>query len=160
MALFEKKAFKKTTATYTINGKTYHSLDEVPKEYRRLLEDTDGSRVAGASFEMRTVNGVTTYKVGDREYRSLDEMPPEQRALFEDHDGDGIPDAFGKLGLPSTAFEDNAASYQDEPAELRVPLLNLSFRADDGSGVIKIIGIILCVLIVVLMGVVVFLYGG
>ncbi len=168
-----KKFFKKTT--YNINGKEYHSLEEVPEEFRRLLEDKDGDGcpdwiqsqvgqtggyVSRAGFEMTTVNGVTTYKVGDREYRSLDEMPLEHRTLFEDRDGDGIPDAFGKPGPPSTAFEDNAASYRDGPDELQVPLLDLNFRADDGSSAIKIIGIIVCVLIVALAGVAVFLYRG
>jgi hypothetical protein len=69
-----------------INGKEYHSWDEVPEECRKLL------KMKSADLRMITKNGVTTYQVADKEYPRLEDVPVEYRALFEDRDGDGKPD--------------------------------------------------------------------
>jgi len=161
--MVERRKITRVTR-HTIDSHEIGNLDEAPEEYRKLLEDKDGDGipdvVQGQGQGVLKKEVKVSYEFNGRKYGSLDEMPLEHRALFADRDGDGIPDAFGKLGLPATAFEDNAAFHRSEPAELQIPLLNLSFRENGGSGAVKFIGIILCVLILVLVGVLVFLYGG
>ena len=58
-------SFKKTT--YTINGKTYNSLDEVPPEFRELLKEMEASTPA-------TVNVKRTINIGGQ-----DQEQPESR---------------------------------------------------------------------------------
>lgn len=110
----------KRPAKYIVNGKEYASIDDVPAELRRFLEDKDGdgqsdfiqeqfeqlrghgipldgklpsgTQSSFTSVTMTTVNGKTTYRVGDQQYDSLDEVPAEYRKMFEDRDGDGRPE--------------------------------------------------------------------
>ncbi|MHC4399949.1 MAG: hypothetical protein ACYTG0_09740 [Planctomycetota bacterium] len=118
-----RKTFAKTATRVVINGVQYDSIDEVPKQFRQLLEDADadgcpdwvqrqaasmGGLASASTVQMATTNGVTTYRVGDKEYRTLEEMPPEHRALFEDADGDGWPDKFPRmrrLAIPNNASQ-------------------------------------------------------
>ena len=86
---FFRKQFAKTFTSFTINGKQYGSLEEVPEEFRHLFEDQDGDGrpdwiqghrqgcegfAATDCVEMKTVNGVTTYDINGQRYQSLDEM--------------------------------------------------------------------------------------
>jgi hypothetical protein len=58
----------------------YHSLEEVPPELRKVVQDALSETTSGEASK--------TYKVRDaagneRTYHSLEEMPPEIRALME-----------------------------------------------------------------------------
>ena len=75
-----------------INGKEYHSLDEVPEQYRALLQDTDGDGVPdvlqGATSQRIQVarvvrNGKTTYTYNGQEYERIEELPAEARNFLE-----------------------------------------------------------------------------
>jgi hypothetical protein len=78
----------------------YHSLNEVPPEFRAAFEkmqtEPDVEKVLSSAFSKKETlpSGTTSYektavfKLKDgagkeQVYHSLDEMPPETRALFE-----------------------------------------------------------------------------
>jgi hypothetical protein len=83
----------------------YHSLEEMPPEWRALVE----SELTKSGLEDRPAPGVVVQKVIREEfkfkdawgkehvYHSLEEMPPEQRALFEK--------VQGRLDLPGQKTE-------------------------------------------------------
>lgn len=72
--------------------KVYHSLEEVPPEFRAELEKLQAEVKSGLKVESTSKfivrNEIQEFRFKDasgeeRVYHSLDEMPPEQRALIE-----------------------------------------------------------------------------
>jgi hypothetical protein len=72
------------------NEQVYHSLEEMPPQWRALIE----SELTRSGLEDRPEPGVVIPRIirefrfrdalgKERVYHSLDEMPPEQRAVFE-----------------------------------------------------------------------------
>ncbi len=64
------------TRTFVVNGKEYHSLEEIPAEMRQAVRGATGSL---------SVEGGVSCKINfnGRVYSSPDEMPPEARQLYE-----------------------------------------------------------------------------
>jgi hypothetical protein len=66
-------AFRQLKKKYLINGKGYSSLDEVPPEFRKLIEDapplTSGIKPAG-------------FIVNNTVYDRFEDIPPEYQAIF------------------------------------------------------------------------------
>jgi hypothetical protein len=84
---------------YVLNGKEYNSIDEVPQEFRKLIEDA-----------APLASGITSakFKVNDKVYDRLEDMPPEFQAILADKNGNGIPDILegtgesgGSIDLPA-----------------------------------------------------------
>ncbi|MCX5786568.1 MAG: hypothetical protein NTX59_12870 [Elusimicrobia bacterium] len=61
---------------FTVNGKEYGSLDEVPEEDRQILQNALGPAGLGAVRRKFTVNGTG--------YDSLEAMPLDVRASYEE----------------------------------------------------------------------------
>jgi hypothetical protein len=104
----------KTWTQFAFNGKDANTLEDLPDEIRKLLEEQEGPglldalRKAAASHggfcvDVKTVNGATTYKVGDTEYHSLDELPAEVRALLTGRDGNGLAGFLQQVAPPKPA---------------------------------------------------------
>ena len=66
----------------------YHSLDEVPEEYREKIKHAMESTTAGKIANTITVTDAYG-KV--QTYHSVDEMPPDMRALYEKAQRQGSP---------------------------------------------------------------------
>ena len=112
--------------TFVINGKTYHSLEEMPPDVRAqwdAMQDVFADKNQnGMPDIMDTLNiqGATmiqsnTIVYDGKVYRSLDELPPEGRALYEgalgklvDENRDGVPDmaqnAAPTVSAPEVSF--------------------------------------------------------
>jgi hypothetical protein len=65
----------------------YHSLDEVPVEYREKIRQ---ARQAALSGQGGNVISVTDASGKVQTYQSVEEMPPELRALYEKALGKGL----------------------------------------------------------------------
>jgi len=68
------------------DGKTgemreYHSIDEVPEEYREKIRQAEAAALSGLSTSTKITITDTSGSV--HHYNSLDEIPPELRALYE-----------------------------------------------------------------------------
>ena len=101
-----------------IDGKTYHSVNEMPEDVRKSYEDAmrnlDNNRngtpelfEGAASFQDTTTNmsNATKIVVNGQVFDGLDQLPPEVRAKYEqamgamDANKNGIPDFVeGMLG--------------------------------------------------------------
>jgi hypothetical protein len=108
---------------YTVNGKEYSSLAEMPEEFRSLFADQNrngipdtvesiGSGVFGKTFqgklEMLNDNGRMTYVVNGKAFENVADLPPEIKALIEDKDGNGISDLYDNLARKLGAVGDAA----------------------------------------------------
>lgn len=65
----------------------YHSLDEVPVEYREKIRQAQQVALSGKGGSVISVTDATG-KV--QTYHSVEEMPPELRALYEKARGEGL----------------------------------------------------------------------
>jgi hypothetical protein len=65
----------------------YHSLDEVPVEYREKIRQAQQAALGGKGGSVISVTDATG-KV--QTYHSVEEMPPELRALYEKARGEGL----------------------------------------------------------------------
>jgi hypothetical protein len=65
----------------------YHSLDEVPVEYREKIRQAREAALSGKGGNAISVTDATG-KV--QTYHSVEEMPPELRALYEKARGEGL----------------------------------------------------------------------
>ena len=65
----------------------YHSLDEVPVEYREKIRQAREAALSGQGGNVITVTDATG-KV--QTYQSVEEMPPELRALYEKARREGL----------------------------------------------------------------------
>ena len=75
--------------TFTVNGRQYDSLEDVPQPYRdslaALLADTDGDGIPdafeqGAAVDQTIVHRVESYDVDGTTYASLDDVPEPARS--------------------------------------------------------------------------------
>jgi hypothetical protein len=67
--------------------KEYHSLDEVPEEYRDKIRQAE-QKALGAQGS-KAIN-VTDTSGNMQTYHSLDELPPELRALYDKARGNSV----------------------------------------------------------------------
>jgi hypothetical protein len=65
----------------------YHSLDEVPVEYREKIRQAQAAVLSGKGGNVISVTDATG-KV--QTYHSVEEMPPELRALYEKARSEGL----------------------------------------------------------------------
>ena len=65
----------------------YHSLDEVPAEYREKIRQAREAALSGQGGNVISVTDATG-KV--QTYHSVEEMPPELRALYEKARSEGL----------------------------------------------------------------------
>lgn len=114
-----------------IDGKVYHSVDEMPPEVRARYERAAASLPAdmpqmpqpAPSTSMMT--GGMTFVVDGKEYHRIEDLPPEARAKYEqamgmlDRNRNGMPDILeGMLGAPpqTTVSTGTAPSSAPQPA--------------------------------------------
>lgn len=71
------------TKTFTVNGKTYSSPEEMPPDVRALYDRAMAMR-AGAASPGTKLRFSAKLKFNGKEYDSPDTMPPEVRRLYED----------------------------------------------------------------------------
>ncbi len=84
-----------------IDGKKYHSLDELPPEYRCLFQDKNNNNIPD-QFEkllndeqdIKVTSSKTVIQYNGKTYNSLNELPADVRKMFEDKDNNGTPDKF------------------------------------------------------------------
>ena len=62
---------------FTVNGKTYGSLEEMPEEARQAMAKALGG-------EAKVAISKTKLVVNGKAYGSVDEMSPEERRVYED----------------------------------------------------------------------------
>lgn len=96
--------------TYTVNGKVYKSIDDIPPEYRELIQNiempeipkTETQFVKSESIKVNTVvdmsnpgnsSGKTTYDINGKVYNSLDDVPTEYREKIRNMKMNGAPKA-------------------------------------------------------------------
>jgi hypothetical protein len=72
---------------FTGELREYHSLDEVPVEYREKVRQAQQAALSGKGGNVISVTDATG-KV--QTYHSIEEMPPELRALYEKARGEGL----------------------------------------------------------------------
>ena len=72
----------KVTSKFLINGKEYHSVEEMPDEVRKIFDKVMASR---AGSGQRTHSLVTRSKIifNGTEYDNIDSMPQGDRQLYE-----------------------------------------------------------------------------
>ena len=67
---------------YVVNGKEYSSLEEMPPEIRRIVDETLASDiVAGILKDPMHAKGKVIFN--DKEYDSIASMPVAERAVYE-----------------------------------------------------------------------------
>ena len=72
------------TVRYTVNGREYASLDEVPEAFRKLLEDKDADGVPDLLQKLGARTVVSrTWWINGKTYHHLEDIPPELRPLEE-----------------------------------------------------------------------------
>ncbi|MEW6285548.1 MAG: hypothetical protein AB1509_04935 [Chloroflexota bacterium] len=97
-----------------IDGKTYHSVDEMPAEVRARYEQAAASlrREAPQASQPAPSASILTsgmkFVVDGKEYNRIEDLPPEARAKYEqamsmlDKNRNGTPDILeGMLGMSS-----------------------------------------------------------
>lgn len=72
----------RVTRTFTVNGKAYESIDELPGDIRRLVEQAVGSHPA-AAWARPTSAAPAKIVVNGTEYDGVAALPPEIRQLYE-----------------------------------------------------------------------------
>ena len=70
------------TRNFRVNGKEYHSVEEMPDEVRQVVEK---AMALPAGSGQRTPSVVTRSKIifNGTEYENIDSMPQEARQLYE-----------------------------------------------------------------------------
>ncbi|MHB9154594.1 MAG: hypothetical protein ACYC5N_02740 [Endomicrobiales bacterium] len=84
---------------FVIDGREYHSLEEVPEQYRELVRRAEQNPGKGVHV---TFHRSFKFKVNGKEYDRAEDLPEAARKLLEDKDRDGIPDALEGL-IPKDA---------------------------------------------------------
>lgn len=69
--------------TFTVNGKSYPSIEEMPPEVRALYERVMAAK-SGAPSPGTKLKFSAKLNFNGKEYDSPDAMPPEVRRLYED----------------------------------------------------------------------------
>ncbi len=121
-----------------INGKEYHSVEEMPPDVRILYEKAMAGRQSSSSSSRVSSHATITYN--GQTFSSLEEMPAEVRGIYEsvmaavDKNGDGIPDPSQPDG--TSAYQPSApilpaqvdeAPSRVNPIVLIAAILGLSF---------------------------------
>jgi hypothetical protein len=110
-----------------INGQEYHSLEEVPEEYRALLQDSDGDGVpdvlqGATSNSIRVArmvrDGKTTYTYNGQEYERIEELPAEARSFLERN---ATPGAAAMQAEPAHPVQ-RAGQRPEPPGQAAPPL--------------------------------------
>ena len=148
-----------------IDGKTYHSVNEMPEDVRRSYEDAmrnlDNNRngtpdlfEGAASFQDLTTNVINATKivVNGQVFDGLDQLPPEVRAKYEqamgamDANKNGIPDFVeGMLGTSNqtnpiaTSFRTAAPPRHSKP----IPVGSTIEPESSGGWMLAVTGILL-----------------
>ena len=162
------------TTRVTFNGRAYDSLEAMPPEvraaYDRAVEMLNyGGTGSGANPRINIKMSTNVRFVHDgKPYNSLDEMPPEVRAKYAtamhqvDKDDNGVP---GFLeGRSSSRTDPQPASMQHSPFEpppsLVPPSLQPPVIQPDRSSVrlIAIAGLIILLLLLVVFGLVLYIF--
>ncbi len=65
---------------FTINGKEYDSIEEVPEPYRALVQNLNDS---GKPTSKGLQDPQIKYKINGKEYNSIEEIPEEYRELVQ-----------------------------------------------------------------------------
>ncbi len=93
-----------------VNGKEYGSLDEVPEELRKAVQDALGAAGAGGGRGKITVNGVS--------YDSAEAMPQDVRRIYEqalrkaEEAGEKVDARPTKLGFTTGLKPEGAVSWR------------------------------------------------
>ncbi len=101
----EKEIRSEISHKYTINGKEYTRLEDVPEEFRAMLQKAEDEALQGKTSgdaqnpQFQVSKKITKYVVNGKEYNSLEEMPEDIRKIFEDKNQNGIPDILEDTGL-------------------------------------------------------------
>jgi hypothetical protein len=84
----------------TINGKAYNSMDEIPEEFKKLLNSDKFQNLENTitTNKQWNINGVT--------YSNFDDIPEESKKYFADSDNNGIPDMFEVNQNKTTGLSD------------------------------------------------------
>lgn len=147
--------------TFVINGKTYHSLEEMPPDVRAqwdsmhdMFEDKNQNGLPDIVDTMN-VQGATmiqtnTIVYDGKVYGSADELPPEGRAAYQaameklaDNDRDGVPDIAQNPAPPvSTTQVSFAAAHPALPPAATTNLGPIIVLAIVGIGLAIILGIL------------------
>jgi hypothetical protein len=67
---------------YIVNGKKYNSLEEMPLEIRKILDETLASSSV-ADILKAPMHANMKIKFNDKEYDSIESMPVAERAVYE-----------------------------------------------------------------------------
>src|SRR5579864_2641285 len=97
----------KVVTKITINGRQYHSLEEVPPELReqyskalQMLRDFEAKGGAGVSNESISVQKSESIVYNGQKYNSREELPPEARGALAQ-----IPESEWKKATPDITIE-------------------------------------------------------
>lgn len=112
-----------------IDGKTYHSVDEMPPEVRARYEQAAASlrrESPQASQPVSPASIMTSgmkFVVDGKEYNRIEDLPPEARAKYEqamnmlDKNRNGMPDILeGMFGMSSPPPVQTDAAISPPPA--------------------------------------------
>lgn len=101
----EKEIRSEVSHKYIINGKEYTRLEDVPEEFRALLQKAEDEALQGKvsgdadAPQFQVSKEITKYVVNGKEYERVEDMPENVRKIFEDKNQNGIPDILEDTGL-------------------------------------------------------------
>lgn len=139
-----------TKLTITINGRQYHSLEEVPPELRekyskalQMLRDFEAKGAAGVSNESISIKESESIIYNGQKYNSLEELPPEAREVLAQ-----IPGSEWKKTIPDVTIEETKVL----PPEVQViEESNCAPRDDQSASSSRWLVILLLVLVLLLL---------
>lgn len=106
------------TTTYRVNGREYHSLNELPPDVRDMIKTIQNRYVDG-----RRPGVETFYEIDDKVYESLDDVPFESRELLARlESGETSADGEYKAKVVRNYYrvdEKEYGSFEDIPPELQ-----------------------------------------
>lgn len=77
----EDKVYTKTL--YKVNGKEYHSFDELPEDAKKLFEDKDGNAIPDVFETNGTVLPEKRFFVEKEIISSIDDLPADLRKKLD-----------------------------------------------------------------------------
>ena len=88
-------------STIVVNGVAYENVEDVPEEYRALVEDMNGDGIPDVAQTAEAADDVKmSIEINGVEYTDPADVPEEFRYLVADENGDGIPDIVQNAGVP------------------------------------------------------------
>lgn len=131
---------------YTVNGKEYASLDEMPEEFKSLFADQNGNGISdsmeqlfeklktGRNFsgnlKITQVDGKMKYFLNGKEYDSPDSCPPEFRKIIQDNDGNGIPDVYDSISEKMGGSVEALLNKSSDAEEISCEVDEIGDKAD------------------------------